>query len=64
MTTATARAGRVARALDAFSGIGSSVLSETRMFSAMTSDAWIVWACLMFFWTVIQVLLNLVQTDE
>ena len=34
------------------------------MFSAMTSDAWIVWACLMFFWTVIQVLLNFVQLDE
>ena len=34
------------------------------MFSAMTSEGWIIWACLMSFWTVIQVLLNLPQTGE
>jgi len=34
------------------------------MFSTMTNEAWIMWACLMCAWTAIQVLLNLPRVKE
>ena len=34
------------------------------MLSAMTSEGWIIWTCLMSVWTVIQLLVNLPQTEE
>jgi len=34
------------------------------MLSAMTSEGWIIWTCLMSVWTAIPVLVNLTQSEE